>query len=167
MRDDAPPTPRPPPTMAQMNGEPDALDSARSPLNAYAPMPDAARGRVLVVDADRGVADAVRCVLGATHDVVACCDPRDAVLCVVRGHDFDVILFDVDVPYVSAQDFRDEIAAVHPALAERIVLLGAPASATRSVYLTKPLDAEAVKRTVTELVDLRTRPPRAPFRRMA
>src|SRR5262249_6831649 len=114
--DDVPtPTPVPP---SHLHGEPDAFES---PL---VPSPDAVRGRVLVVDADRSLTDVIRCALGATHDVVGCCDPRDAVMCIVRGHDFDVILFDIDVPYVTAQDFRDEVAAVHPALAERIVLLG-------------------------------------------
>jgi len=154
------PTTRPPSRAEEVRSESFGAVISDPTVTAISP-----RGQVLVVAADGAVASAIQCALDDVYDVVECSDPRDAVLGIVRGCEYDVILCDRDVPFVSAEAFRDQVAAVNPALAERVLFLGAGMreAPERSSYVSKPLDVDTLRMKVAELVRLGTMAPVAPF----
>jgi CheY-like chemotaxis protein len=120
-------------------------------------------GRVLVIHADPAFTTAVHRSLGeAGYLVVECNDPREALLGVLRGEEYDLVLCDVDGPPAAAIQFHEQIAAMNPPLAARVVFL---ASADVGVTLpntriAKPVGVPELRRWVAEFLSLRTLPPR-------
>src|SRR4051812_26228501 len=73
------PTTRPPSSAAERRSHSPAAVVLDRRSTALLP-----HGQVLVVGSDHAVATAVQCVLEGVYDVVACSDPREAVLGIVR-----------------------------------------------------------------------------------
>ncbi|MEJ7597567.1 MAG: response regulator [Kofleriaceae bacterium] len=81
------------------------------------------RGRVLVVDDDASVARSVARTLKSAHDVVVETDARAALTRLTSGETFDVIFCDLMMPNMTGMDLYEELAAVSPELARRMVFL--------------------------------------------
>ncbi|MFT3915838.1 MAG: ATP-binding protein [Anaeromyxobacteraceae bacterium] len=87
--------------------------------------PGQGRPSVLVVDAEPFVAAAVRRALEAGHDVSVAASARDALERIRAGEHHDVILADLAMPGMGGAELHDALAALDPALAERVLFLSA------------------------------------------
>jgi PAS domain S-box-containing protein len=120
---------------------------ARPPL-APAPRP---RRRVLVVDDEQLICDAIERELADDHDVAVAMTGNDA-LALVAARKFDLILCDVMMPGMDGHELYRRIAAQYPGLERRIVFMtGALAPRVAKAldglpnpWLTKPFEIEDV-----------------------
>jgi two-component system cell cycle sensor histidine kinase/response regulator CckA len=133
-------------------------DETPEPIAVDGPM--TAR-RVLVVDDDAGVAEAVRRVLAAEHHVTVVHDGRSALDLVIAGESFDIILCDLMMPSMTGMQFHAELAALAPALTEHVVFIsggafspgaGAFLEAVPNQRLDKPFDFRALRVLVREFM---------------
>ena len=109
------------------------------------------RGRVLVVDDERLVAQSVARLLETEYEVEVEVDPRRAIeLLGSSGSKFDVVLCDVRMPGLTGPEIHNSLLSAAPEVASRIVLMtGWCDQATREtidesglVCLEKPLDVD-------------------------
>jgi PAS domain S-box-containing protein len=94
--------------------------AAPAPRKAERPAPR--RARILVVDDEALVAEAMERVLSEDHDVVAVGSGRAALKHLVEGR-FDAVICDLLMPEMSGADFWAELHRRHPELASRMVLV--------------------------------------------
>jgi PAS domain S-box-containing protein len=87
------------------------------------PVAHARRGRVLVVDDEAPLANALKMFLGDEHDMVVVTSGRDALSLLERDARFDAIICDLMMPDVTGVDVHDALAAKAPALAERMIFV--------------------------------------------
>jgi PAS domain S-box-containing protein len=142
-----------------------ALPAATRERTDAAPMPDTVaattrRGRVLVLDDEAVVANAVRRVL-REHDVVVETDGRAACARLERGERFDVIFCDLMMPNMSGAEVFEAIRTKDPAMAERMVFLTGGAFSPRAteflesvanLTVAKPFRAETLRGIVRDYV---------------
>jgi CheY-like chemotaxis protein/two-component sensor histidine kinase len=111
--------------------------------------PRGRRGRILVVDDDRLLLEALRRTLEEEHDVVAVSTGRDALDLLEIGTQFDVILCDVVMPGIDGEGLWTHLLSAVPELASRVVFLTAGAvtestevllQGTTNTVLAKPFD---------------------------
>jgi PAS domain S-box-containing protein len=123
--------------------------------------PAVRRGRVLVIDDEEGLAQALRRFLAVEHEVTAVYRARDALDLLELGTRYDVILCDLMMPQITGMELHAAVARLDVAQAERIVLLtgGAFTPAAREFLLTstnrrieKPFDLKEVRRIVNDLI---------------
>jgi PAS domain S-box-containing protein len=128
------------------------------------PMPQSALvppspGRILVVDDDVLVGEAIRRTLTAEHDVTVVTSAADALSLLQEGRCFDVILCDVMMPVTTGIDFYHSLAARQPDLAGRVIFLtgGAFTPAARAFLdgggrtcLEKPFSMTALRAVIRE-----------------
>ncbi|WP_224372501.1 hybrid sensor histidine kinase/response regulator [Hyalangium versicolor] len=81
------------------------------------------RGRILIVDDEPLVSQAIRRALQREHEVMALTSAREAHARLESGEQFDLILCDIMMPEMSGIDLHEALARVSPALAERMVFL--------------------------------------------
>lgn len=81
------------------------------------------RARILIVDDDVVVVNAMRRLLSREHDVVAFVDPRDALASLERGDPYDLVFCDLMMPYVTGQELFLRASAIDPSMAERFVFV--------------------------------------------
>jgi len=121
----------------------------------------ARRGRVLVVDDEPALCQAVARALSPEHEVVSCADGREALERITRGDRFDVILCDLMMPQMTGMDLHAALARSAPDQVERMVLLsGGPCSpaalsfleAVANPRLAKPFRTEALRSLVRSAV---------------
>jgi CheY-like chemotaxis protein len=119
------------------------------------------RGRVLLVDDDAMLGQAVGRSLSGFHDVKVLSSAQEALDYIVGGQRFDVILCDVMMPVVTGMDFYDELHQSVPEQAARIVFLtgGAFTVGARefldrvpNVRMEKPFDVKNLRALVNERV---------------
>ena len=131
------------------------------PGPASVPPPALARGRVLVIDDDRAMANAIGLVLADDHEVEVCTSARRALASVSAGTRFDAIVCDVMMPEMSGIDFHSELASQQPELAAQIIFLtgGAFTLCAREFLdrisnprLDKPFDSERLRGLVNRQV---------------
>jgi PAS domain S-box-containing protein len=105
---------------------------AASPAEA-SPAPGR-RARVLVLDDDGRVADALRRMLEPEHQVEVLTRSRQALERVRAGASWDAVLCDVMMPELSGIEWFEEVRRVDPALARRVVFVtgGAFTAAART-----------------------------------
>ena len=115
--------------------------------------------RILVVDDEPLVADAIRRSLEPDVEVVSVLSGRDAIARLLHDQKFDVVLCDIMMPDIAGMDVYDAIRRARPGLEERFVFVtgGAFTSRARSFVasisnpcLEKPLDIDALRRLVVE-----------------
>jgi len=125
------------------------------------PPPPPARGRVLVIDDDRAMANAIGLVLADDHDVEVCTSARSALASMGEGKQFDAIVCDVMMPEMSGIDFHSELSSQRPELAAEIIFLtgGAFTLCAREFLdritnprLDKPFDSERLRGLVNRQV---------------
>ncbi|MEO6709037.1 MAG: response regulator, partial [Planctomycetota bacterium] len=85
--------------------------------------PSLRRGRVLLVDDDVMIGNAVRRTLAAEHEVVAVTQAQEALRRIAAGDRFDVILCDMMMPLMSGSEFFQQLTQLAPEQAERVVFL--------------------------------------------
>ncbi|HEY1556289.1 MAG TPA: response regulator [Kofleriaceae bacterium] len=119
------------------------------------------RGRVLVIDDEETLAQAMRRYLALEHEVEAMTSARTALDLIEAGQRFDVILCDVMMPNITGMDFHTTVRALEPALAERIVFVtGGAFTQTAREFLDrvsnrrieKPFDLKALRALVNEMI---------------
>lgn len=101
--------------------------TARKPMSAPPASDHTAkrgqRGRVLVVDDDRMVTQAIQRSLRDVHDVEAVTDARVALEMLTSGEPYDVVLCDLMMPEMSGMDLYNELSRLAPQQTERIIFL--------------------------------------------
>lgn len=132
--------------------------------------------RVLVVDDEPLIADAVRRVLEEEFDVASITDALEALERLVSGDWFDVILCDVMMPKLNGVELRNRVHAHDPELAARIILVtggilmpsvermleGVP-----NLVLTKPFDFAGLRDFIRRRATAHPAPPSASGERFA
>jgi PAS domain S-box-containing protein len=113
-----------------------------------------ARRRVLVVDDERLVGEAIARTLSEENEVEVVTEAQEALARIARGDRFDVILCDLMMPVMTGMDLYAEIVRVAPKLVGRLVFMtgGAFTSRARAFLesvvnpcLEKPLDMSKLR----------------------
>jgi PAS domain S-box-containing protein len=119
------------------------------------------RARVLVVDDEVPIANTMRELLGADHDVTAVTSGRDALLALAQRSDFDVVLCDLMMPVMGGIDLFMRIRELYPGLEQRVVFMTGGAFTTRAAEflasidntrVEKPFSLKAIERIVREMM---------------
>ena len=120
------------------------------------------RRRVLVVDDDRGVCEALQAALAFEHDVVLAQSSQQALELIDDGDRFDLILCDVHMPEVSGIGLYQQLRNASPELAGRVIFMTAGTftqrgrdflAAVERPLLEKPLDLSAVRALLLDAPD--------------
>ncbi len=121
----------------------------------------AIHGRVLVIDDDPAMANALELVLSDQHEVDVFTNARRALARLQDGVHYDAIVCDVMMPEMTGMDFHDELARTQPQLAAQIIFLtgGAFTPGAREFLdrvenprLDKPFDAHSLRFLVRQRV---------------
>ena len=124
--------------------------------------PPIPRRRVLVVDDDRGVCEALKAALSVEHDVVLAQSSQQALELIGEGDRFHLILCDVHMPEVSGIGLYQQLSAARPELADRLIFMTAGTftqrgrdflAAANRPLLEKPLDLSAVRALLLDAPD--------------
>jgi nitrogen-specific signal transduction histidine kinase len=130
----------------------DSVTSSRPPVR---------KGRVLVVDDDAFVAEAVRQALATENEVVVAPSGPEALALLSIGESFDAILCDLMMPEMDGMRFYDEVSNVAGSVTEVIAFLsGGVEDEATEVFLArtgrpvleKPFDPEGLREYVRERV---------------
>jgi PAS domain S-box-containing protein len=133
---------------------------AEAPTSEVPSSRAAPRARVLVIDDEVPIANTMRDLLGARHDVTATTSVRDALAVVEAGRDFDVIFCDLMMPGMSGIELYEELRDGRPALASRIVFMTGGAFTKRAAEflamtenrrVEKPFSLGLIERIVREM----------------
>ncbi|MBM3270340.1 MAG: PAS domain S-box protein [Candidatus Sericytochromatia bacterium] len=140
------------------------------PRPKAAPRPDAGpadpaaatpRGRILVVDDERGIRGLLQAVLGEEHEVVVADSGVAARDILARDPRFDLILCDLMMPGMTGMDLHDWLSAHAPDLAARVAFMTAGAFTNRAAeylalsgrpQIAKPFDTMSLPRLVADLI---------------
>lgn len=142
-------------------------DPARPTQRTPRPCERPPQGRVLVVDDEHGMRQALIHMLGAAHEVVTADDGRAAQTLLQEDSRFDVILCDLTMPQMSGTELHAWLVERHPTLAERVVFMtGGVYGSAAAQYLAragnpqvnKPFDIKDMRAMVKERVDAVTSP---------
>lgn len=118
------------------------------------------RLRILVVDDDRPVAEAIAAELDDC-DVVVAESGQEVLALIGRDAAFDVVLCDVMMPDMTGMEVHEGIRVVEPALASRIVFMTGGAFTTQAreflstvgnTSIEKPFSADALRAMLGRLV---------------
>ena len=130
----------------------DSVVSSRPPVR---------KGRVLVVDDDALVAEAVRQALATENEVVVAASGPEALALLAIGETFDAIFCDLMMPEMDGMRFYDEVSYVAGSVTEVIAFLsGGVEDEATEVFLArtgrpvleKPFDPEGLREYVRERV---------------
>jgi PAS domain S-box-containing protein len=111
------------------------------PAGVVAPLIES-RGRLLFVDDEEDLCEAMQEALAPYHDVVTTTDARRALELLAAGQRFDVILCDMRMPEMTAIDFHARLGTDNPAQASRVVLMSGGFTRRRgdpSIVLPRPI----------------------------
>jgi CheY-like chemotaxis protein len=120
----------------------------------------AARLRVLVIDDDELVGEAIARALSEDNDVIVMTSARDALASIEVGERYDVILCDLMMPVVSGVDLYADLVRNAPKLAGKIVFMTGGAFTPRAraflksvvnPCLEKPLDVSKLRGIVARV----------------
>jgi CheY-like chemotaxis protein len=120
----------------------------------------AGRARVLVIDDEVQIANTLRELLAAEHDVVATTDARDALAILESGREFDVIFCDLMMPGMSGMDLYERLEELQTGVERRIVFMTGGAFTARGAEflasvenrrLEKPFSLQLVEGIVREM----------------
>lgn len=118
------------------------------------------RPRVLVIDDEPAVGKVLARMLRSVCDVEVLTDGEDALRRISAGERFSAIITDVMMPVLTGFELREQLLIIDPEQARRVVFItgGVFNSETAELLeqpnircMTKPVDAEALRRTVSEV----------------
>jgi CheY-like chemotaxis protein len=136
-------------------------------IAAPKPPPEAipqVHGRILIVDDEPKVAEAVRDMFGPTYDTTIVTSGSDALALLTQEADdkrFDVILCDLHMPDLSGMDLHQRLAENRPVTAERMVFMTGGTFTERSrefvgrvsnPCIDKPIDVQQLRQLVAKRV---------------
>jgi PAS domain S-box-containing protein len=142
----------------------DDVSSDEPPANEPPPSASGPRARVLVIDDEIAIANTMRDLLGAQHDVTATTSVDDALTVLQSGRQFDVIFCDLMMPGMSGIELFDVLRERQPALAKRIVFMTGGAFTARAAdflavsenrQVEKPFSLGLIERIVREMASSR------------
>ncbi len=114
-------------------------------------------GRILVVDDEPLVGKMIGRALSRHHDVTTLTSAREALARMVAGERFDLIRCDLMMPELTGMDLYEQVSALAPDQAERMVFLTGGAFTARAraflahrPVLEKPFDLRALEALVGE-----------------
>jgi CheY-like chemotaxis protein len=122
------------------------------------------RGRVLVVDDEPQIADVIKSLLAADHDVSTATSGTEALEVLMAdstGRHFDVVFCDLHMVGMSGMDLYEELLAVRPETAKRMVFMTGGTFTTRSREfvarvknrcIDKPIDTATLRNLVANRV---------------
>ncbi|MBL0938439.1 MAG: response regulator [Gemmatimonadaceae bacterium] len=119
------------------------------------------RCRVLVVDDESTITDAVARMLNGSHEVTALNDADSAIALLRNGAPFDVILCDLMMPQVTGKDFLTAVGHISPRLQARVMFMtgGAFTPAARAFletipgrFIEKPFDLQVLTSVILDVV---------------
>jgi CheY-like chemotaxis protein len=137
--------------------EPVALPSATPAANSGV----GPRARILVIDDDALVGNALARILARDHDVVSLTSARQAYDRIVCGEAFDIVFCDILMPELTGMALHEALLAAAPDMAGRMVFMtgGAFTPAAREFLdqvrqpkIDKPFDVATVRALVRDLV---------------
>ena len=126
-----------------------ASERVERPSRTYEPSNPPRKGRILIIDDEPLVADAVRRVLAPWHLVEVTTDGHDALELIRAGHEFDLIVCDVMMPSMAADRVHAEVVSLAPHLARTMIFVSGGAFApdqdeflrdSENICLEKPID---------------------------
>jgi PAS domain S-box-containing protein len=121
----------------------------------------ARRGRVLVVDDEESLGQAIRRYLSQEHEVEAVTSARHALELLRSGSRYDVILCDLMMPQITGMELYDAVTNLDADQAQKIVFVtgGAFTESARNFFETttnprieKPFDLKTLRHVVNELI---------------
>jgi CheY-like chemotaxis protein/two-component sensor histidine kinase len=124
------------------------------------------RGRVLIVDDERAVADSLRFALKDVHDIDTASSGKEARSALATGTDYDVVLCDLAMPVESGMDLFAYASEHYPATAQRFVFMTGGAFTARAerflrdtpnLQIEKPFELEALRALIDGMVTRRER----------
>jgi signal transduction histidine kinase len=119
------------------------------------------RARILAIDDDPHIGNAVRETLAREHDVVAVTSAAEALRRLEGGEDFDLILCDLMMPMMTGIDLHEILRRARPELAARMVFLTGGAFTARArtflsevpnPRLEKPFDPKSLRSFIRQLL---------------
>jgi signal transduction histidine kinase len=128
--------------------------------SAAAP-PPTRRARILAIDDDPHIGNAVRETLAREHDVVTLTSASEALRRLESGEHYDLILCDLMMPMMTGIDLHEILRRARPELAARMVFLtGGAFTARARTFLTevanprleKPFDPKSLRSFVRQLL---------------
>jgi len=99
--------------------------------------PPSRMGRVLVVDDDPLVAEAVRLALAAENEVSVAASGVEALAMLEKGDAFDAIFCDVMMPEMDGMRFYDEVSRVAGGVTEVLAFLSGGVDAATQIFLAR------------------------------
>jgi DNA-binding NtrC family response regulator len=123
------------------------------------------RARVVVIDDDVHLVDAVRRVLVPTYEVMVFTQPRDALAWFQSGESSDVILCDLTMPDLTGMELFEEVIRGRPELRSLFLFFsGSTAmtgaqrflSRTTNVVLAKPCGVGDLMTAVRTVIERKT-----------
>jgi PAS domain S-box-containing protein len=139
-----------PPASAQ------AVSARPAPAPAPAPIEARRRGRILIIDDDELVGQALSLLVG-DHDVTLATNGKEALELIESGAAFDLIFCDLMMPVMTGMDLHAALAAKGSRAVERMVFVTGGAftpgareflAAIPNRMLEKPFDLDAIRTTV-------------------
>lgn len=118
-------------------------------------------GRVLVIDDEALLGEALRRALGRDHHIVAVGQAAEALARLQNGERYDVVLCDVMMPGMDGIEFHRRLSLVLPHEAARIVFISGCANTARveaffnrvpNLLLEKPVDLEGLRALIERRV---------------
>jgi PAS domain S-box-containing protein len=118
------------------------------------------RRHVLVVDDDPRVANAIKRMLSSDHELTLASCGAEAIDHVAAGVRFDAIVTDVMMPNMTGIELFDQLAAVAPDQAARVIFLSggvftpqtqARLEAAGNIQLQKPVSAQELRASVADV----------------
>ena len=125
------------------------------------PHPPVRRGRVLVIDDEDSLVQAIKRYLSQDHDVEGVTSARVAIEKIVAGEHFDAIVCDLMMPQVTGMDVYAAVTKLDPAIAERMIFVTGGAftesarrflDATPNQHIEKPFDLKTLRNLVNDLI---------------
>jgi PAS domain S-box-containing protein len=136
-------------------------ESVAPPAAPPSLVPPPARARVLVIDDDPGVGNALRLVLAEEHEVTSLTSPREALKMLFANPDFDIVFCDLMMPELSGVDLYQALYMNRPGYERRLVFMTGGAfmpeearfvARVKSPIIEKPFDMRRVQSLVRNAV---------------
>jgi len=119
------------------------------------------RGRILVIDDEPRLAEAIRDMIGAEHETNLITNGTEALAFLMQEPDdkrFDLILCDLHMPEISGMGLHQKLLELRPGMAERMVFMTGGAftekarefvGRVKNQCIDKPLDMKELRQLVT------------------
>jgi PAS domain S-box-containing protein len=126
------------------------------------PMRPTRRGRVLVIDDEDSLVQAIKRYMSHDHEVEATTSARQAIEMLSRDQNFDAIVCDLMMPQVTGMDVYAAVMKIDPALADKMIFVtgGAFTETARQFldtlapgrHIEKPFDLKSLRALINEKI---------------